>query len=136
MQPAGLWRELILLPDDYSDASLLDPLTRSLMEKIEFRHGGPDYDAKYPDGIPTSLEIEHARLGTCSSGLVMYPEGHARNTSGRLDELLAHKVRRLAALGVRDVNGLITRFSNRADKSAEEIRDLYGFELLREGLTN
>ena len=112
VQPADLWRELILLPDDYSDASLFDPLTRSLMQKIEFRHGGPDYDAKYPDGIPTSLEIEHGELGTCSSGLVMYPEGHARNTSGHLSELLTHKVRRLAALGVRDVDGLMARFSN------------------------
>src|SRR5262249_42764101 len=111
VQPADLWRELILLPDDYSEACLFDPLTRSIMEKIAFGHGGPDYDAKYPDGIPTSLQIEHARLGTCSSGLVMYPEGHARNTSGHLNELLTHKVRRLAALGVHDVDGLMARFS-------------------------
>ena len=104
----------------------------SLMQKIEFRHGGPEYDAKYPDGIPTSLEIEHAELGTCSSGLVMYPQGHARNTSGQLDELLRHKVRRLAALGVRDVDDLVARFSNLAEKSAREIRDLYDFELKRD----
>jgi 2-methylcitrate dehydratase len=128
--PVDLWRELILMPDDYSDASLVDPLTRSLMEKIEFRHGGPEYDAKYPDGIPTSLEIEHKGLGTCSSGLVMYPEGHARNTSGHLDELLGHKVRRLAALGVQDVDGLLARFSKLAEKPAAAIRDLYDFELL------
>ncbi len=24
------------------------------MQKIDFRHGGPEYDAKYPDGIPTT----------------------------------------------------------------------------------
>ncbi len=130
--PADLWRELILLPEDYSDAALFDPLTRSLMEKIEFRHGGPEYDARYPDGIPTSLEIEHAELGACSSGLVMYPEGHARNTSGHLNELLDHKVRRLAALGVADVEGLIARFTNLAEKSVAEIRRLYAFDLLRE----
>ena len=59
------------------------------MEQIEFRHGGPEFDASYPDGIPTTLEIEHATLGTLSSGLVMYPEGHARNTSGHLPAFLA-----------------------------------------------
>jgi hypothetical protein len=29
------------------------------MPEREFRHGGPEYDSKYPDGIPTTLEIEH-----------------------------------------------------------------------------
>jgi 2-methylcitrate dehydratase len=131
-QPKDLWRELILLPDDYSDASLMDPLARSLMAKIEFRHGGPEYDAKYPDGIPTAIEIEHQDSGTCSSGLVMYPEGHARNTNGHLAELLEHKVRRLAALGVADVEGLLARFSSMAEKPAEKVRDLYHFELRRQ----
>lgn len=123
------WKELMLVPADYDDKALFHPLTRRLMEKIEFTHGGPEYDALYPDGIPTSLEIEHAALGRLSSGLVMYPEGHARNTSGRLDELLRHKVETLAALGVRDVAGLYARFTNLASKSAAEIRALYDFEL-------
>ncbi|HXT58024.1 MAG TPA: MmgE/PrpD family protein [Pirellulales bacterium] len=124
------WRELMLEPGDYDQASLFHPLTRRLMEKIELRHGGPEYDAKYPDGIPTSLEIEHATLGRLSSGLVMYPTGHARNTTADLDELLAHKFRLLASLGVADVDGLYQRFTNVAAKSAEEVADLYDFEIL------
>ena len=44
------WQELMLAPDDYSDASITHPLTRRIMEKIEFVHGGPEYDARYPDG--------------------------------------------------------------------------------------
>jgi hypothetical protein len=59
----------------------------------------------------------------------MYPEGHARNTSGNLEELLAHKFRTLAALGVRDVEALYRRFTNLATKTAAEIRDLYDFEI-------
>lgn len=121
------WRELILLPADYNDASLLHPLTRSLMEKIEFVHGGAEYDAKYPDGIPTTLEIEHDQLGRFSSGLVMYPVGHARNASGLLESLLDNKFRQLAALGVRDVDALAKRFTGLANKSADEIRALYDF---------
>jgi 2-methylcitrate dehydratase len=123
------WRELMLMPDDYDDASLFHPLTRSLIERIEFRHGGADYDAKYPDGIPTTLEIEHGELGVLSSGLVMYPEGHARNRSGNLDALLEHKFRALAALGVADVESLYRRFTHLAGKSAAEIAALYDFEI-------
>lgn len=124
------WRELMLVPADYNTAGLFHPLTRRLMERIEFRHGGPEYDAKYPDGIPTTIEIEHERLGLLSSGLVMYPAGHARNTRADLDELLAHKFRLLASLGVTDVDALYQRFTNIETKSAKEIADLYDFELI------
>jgi 2-methylcitrate dehydratase len=123
------WEELMLMPADYDDLALLHPLTRTLMDRIEFLHGGPEYDALYPDGIPTTLEIDHERLGLVSSGLLMYPEGHARNTSARLDQLLSHKVSRLAGLGVADVPALVERFTNFVDKSAAEIRQLYDFEI-------
>jgi 2-methylcitrate dehydratase len=123
------WKSLMLLPEDYSDAALVHPLTREIMAKIDFCHGGPEYDAKYPDGIPTTLEIEHRTLGRLSSGLVMYPEGHARNTSGNLSALLQHKFQRLAGLGVRDVATLQRRLSNLGSKSADEIQQLYSFEI-------
>jgi 2-methylcitrate dehydratase len=123
------WRELMLMPEDYSDASLHHPLTRALMERIAFRHGGPDYDARYPDGIPTTLEIKHERLGRLSSGLIMYPVGHARNTSSELDSLLMHKFRLLAAMAVSDVEGLYRRFSDLEQKTPAEIADLYNFEI-------
>jgi 2-methylcitrate dehydratase len=124
-----LWRDLMLSPADYDDAALVHPLTRSLIDRIAFRHGGPEYDARYPDGIPTSLEIEHAELGAVSSGLVMYPVGHARNESGLLDELLAHKFKLLANLAVDDADGLYGRFTNLAEKSASEIASLYDFTI-------
>ena len=130
------WKELMLAPADYDDAALFDPLTRRLMERIEFVHGGPDYDANYPDGIPTRVEI----VGQASSlpgnnvsydsGLVMHPEGHARNTSGRLQDLLTHKFQLLAALGVQDVEALYRRFTNFAAKTPAEIASLYDFEIL------
>ena len=99
------------------------------MARIDFRHGGSEYDAKYPDGLPTLLEIEHARLGTLTSGLVMYPEGHARNTSGRLDRLLKAKFMRLAGLGVADPESLWKRIANLRDKSPAEIGAFYSFEI-------
>jgi 2-methylcitrate dehydratase len=133
-QQAAGWKELMLMPADYNDAALFHPLTRSLMDRIEFLHGGPEYDARYPDGIPTTLEIDHDRPAGSgserySSNLVMYPEGHARNTSGRLDDLLTHKVQQLAALGVADVPALVRRFTSLADKSPAEMQSLYDFEI-------
>jgi 2-methylcitrate dehydratase len=103
------------------------------MRRIEFRHGGADYDAKYPDGIPTTIEIEHAALGRVSSGLIMYPEGHARNTSGRLEDLLEHKFHVLAGLAVANPQKLARRFALEG-KSPAEIASLYDFEI--RGLTN
>lgn len=127
------WKDLMLVPADYDQASLFNPLTRRLMEKIEFRHGGAEYDNKYPDGIPTSIEIEHAAIGVLSSGLVMYPTGHARSTTADLDGLLEHKFRLLASLGVADVEGLYRRFTNLAEKSPRAIAELYDFEILNRG---
>lgn len=124
------WEPLMLMPEDYNDASLADPLTRQLIAKIEIHHGGPEYDAKYPDGIPASATIEHASLGRLESGLVVYPAGHARNTSSDLAHLLDVKFERLAALGVADPDGLRRRMSNLANKSSREIAGLYGFAVL------
>ncbi|MBX7073927.1 MAG: MmgE/PrpD family protein, partial [Pirellulales bacterium] len=123
------WRELMLVPADYDDAALFDPLTREIMQKIDFRHGGKEYDDRYPDGIPTTLDIDHAEIGQVTSGLVMYPTGHARNNSGQLDALLEHKFRLLAGLGVDDVDALYRRFTGLIDKSPAEIDSLYDFPI-------
>jgi 2-methylcitrate dehydratase len=123
------WKELMLTPEDYGEEALEHPITRQLMQRIDFRHGGSEYDARYPDGIPTTLLIEHRTLGRVSSGLVMYPPGHARNASGNLENLLEHKFRQLAELGLRDVAALHARLTNLAAKSPPEIRQLYSFEI-------
>lgn len=53
-----LWKDLMLAPKDYGAEALYDKTTRNLMEKITFEHGGADYDKRYPDGIPTSVQIK------------------------------------------------------------------------------
>jgi 2-methylcitrate dehydratase len=52
-----IWKKLFLAPEDYGSEGLNNPNTRKLMDCIEFEHGGAEYDAKYPDGIPTSVVI-------------------------------------------------------------------------------
>jgi 2-methylcitrate dehydratase len=127
----GGWQRLMLRPSDYAEdeSALFHPLTRRLMELIDFRHGGPSYDRKYPDGIPTSIEISHAKLGPLSSGLVMYPEGHARSTTGNLSSLLDHKFRLLVSEHAENLADLIAKFTNLASKPAAEIGNLYDFQI-------
>merc|ERR1711972_1005700 len=89
------WMELMLSPYDYGKDALYEADTRALMAKISFSHGGPEYDAKYPDGIPTAIDISLKGGKKISSGMVMYPSGHARNTSADLKKILDHKNRML-----------------------------------------
>ncbi len=47
----------MLSPFDYGEDALNNTITRKLMDKIEFKHGGDEYDSKFPEGIPTSVRI-------------------------------------------------------------------------------
>ena len=129
----GYWKKLMLSPYDFSSDAIFDPETRDLMAKITFEHGGPDYDAKYPDGIPTSIIITLENGETFDSGLVMYPAGHARNESANLDDILATKFDMLGSLALDDPQSLITRFNDIANHSADELESLYDFEILNRG---
>lgn len=73
-----LWKTLMLTPLDYGKEALFNETTRKLMDKIDFTHGGVEYDNKYPEGIPTSLELRTNTGKVLDSGLVMFPGGHAR----------------------------------------------------------
>lgn len=127
------WKELMLLPHDFDRVSIEHPLTRRLMDKMTFEHGGPEYDAKYPDGIPTSMVITDEAGQACDSGLVMYPAGHARNTTADLRDILAHKFVCLATLAVEKPFDLIRRMSDLESKQAQQIASLYDFEIKRQG---
>ena len=123
------WKELMLAPADYSDEAIANPLTRRLMDKIELAHGGPEYDRRYPDGIPTSVVITGADGAEHDSGLVMYPAGHARNTTADLRDILEAKFRLLGGLASDDVEGLVRRFSGVGAKSADEVNQMHDFPL-------
>jgi len=38
--PEDIWKSLMLLPEDYGYHALYNEVTRKLMTKIEFEHGG------------------------------------------------------------------------------------------------
>jgi 2-methylcitrate dehydratase len=119
------WKALMLTPYDYqvSDSAIHRPLTRSIMSRIDFQHGGQEYDSKYPDGIPTSV-----RIGELDSGLVMYPAGHARNTSADLNGILRHKWRMLGEIALPDggdADGLVERLEGIGSLGAQDVAGLY-----------
>jgi 2-methylcitrate dehydratase len=132
-----LWQMLMLSPYDYNRDAIFHPMTRALMAKIAFEHGGPEYDAKYPDGIPTSVVITTEDGRELDSGLVMYPAGHARNTTADLAAILRHKFTLLGALALpdgADVPRLVAHLNELESLSAEEVTELYSFEIAhREG---
>ena len=91
------WQDLMLLPIDYQQDAIQHRLTRQIMELIEFSHGGDEFDRRYPDGIPTEVELVvggRSETECYTSGLVMYPTGHARCEQSP-DQLLEHKFQQL-----------------------------------------
>lgn len=69
----------MLLPKDYGKDALYNEVTRSLMDKIVFVHGGEEYDSQYPKGIPTSIAINTLDGSSFNSGMVLFPGGHSQN---------------------------------------------------------
>jgi len=131
----AVWKALMLSPYDYAEdeRAIFNPLTRSLMKKIAFEHGGPEYDRRYPDGIPTSIVITAANGSRHDTGLIMYPAGHARNTTANLKDILAHKFKLLGDLALAQPQPIIDRFNSLAKLSAADLQNLYDFELLNRG---
>ncbi len=128
------FKELMLLPEDFAHEAIHDKRTRSLMEKMTFAHGGDEYDRRYPDGIPTSIAITDDAGQRHDSGLVMYPGGHARNTTADLKGILNHKWAKLAELAVEGADAaaakaLTARYSNVGRAKPEAVRSINNFSL-------
>ena len=127
------WKELMLEPADYAKDAVFNEFTRKLMDKIEFEHGGAEYDLRYPDGIPTSVVITGTDGKTYDSGLVMYPGGHARNERGQtpvdLEDVLRHKFKLLGGLAFGDPDPIVARYSELETKSAADVQGINAYDL-------
>ena len=134
-----MWKSLMLLPLDYDENSLYNNITRELMNKIKFEHGGNEYDDNYPDGIPTKLSIETVSGIKSESEMVMYPSGHSRNTTADLKEILMNKWISMGGIATGQyqnkgtnndqIKSIINKLSNLKDKSVDEINDLYNLPI-------
>jgi len=121
------WKTLMLTPDDYSKKAIYNDVTRALMDKIEFLHGGEKYDSKYPEGIPSSVEIQTPDSKKHDSGFIMFPGGHARNTDTDLKDVLSHKFKLLGNLSMaeKDFAKLLTKLENIDKASNDDLKSIY-----------
>lgn len=121
------WKTLMLTPQDYSKDAINNEVTRELMHKIQFFHGGDEYDSKYPEGIPSSIEIQTPDTKKHDSGFIMFPGGHARNTDTDLKDVLRHKFKTLGQMALSDQNldTFIEKLENIENASNEDLKSLY-----------
>ena len=126
-----LWKKLMLMPEDYSYNAVNNQKTRSLMERIDLEYGGEEYDSKYPDGIPTTISIQTSQNENLSSGFVMYPGGHARNTTADLNGILDHKFNLLAnlALEQEDVADFINKINSIDTMTNKDLKTIYNCKI-------
>ena len=127
------WKLLMLAPNDYDSTAIFNDQTRSLMELVEFEHGGDEYDRNYPDGIPTSISIETSSGDLHESGMVMYPAGHARNTEADLAGILEHKALLLGGIAMDDPAPLVQTLENLGSLDAGQLAGLWDFTLSDHG---
>ena len=96
------------------------------MKKIDVVYGGPTFDQNYPKGIPSNVKI-HKNNQVFESGMVLYPAGHASNTSANLGQILNNKFEKLGGLALKekDFKQLLQKLNNLESLSAQELRELY-----------
>ena len=128
----SLWKSLILTPLDYSYEALKCTDTKELMGKIKFLHGGKEYDEKYPEGIPTKVDINLQSGKNISSGLVMFPSGHSKNTTCDLKGILNNKNKTLLRYAIPDTNEaekLLTNLNNIENMSNRDLEEVYNCKI-------
>lgn len=127
----AMWKALMLSPWDYGKDALADSDLRKYMEKITFEHGGPSYDSKYPEGIPSSVTIT-SKGQSYESGFVLFPSGHARNSTADLNDILAHKFQLLGSIATGSAEAtekLVAKINSIDSMTSYELASLYDFEI-------
>ena len=121
----------MLTPFDYGKDPLYNKNTRLLMEKIGFEHGGKEYDEKYPDGIPTSMELTLKDGKKFSTNIVMYPPGHARNTESDLFGILKYKfgIMGRMALDQAELDAVLSKLDKIESMTSEDLLSIYSCKI-------
>jgi len=124
-----IWKRLMLTPYDFDLDAITNETSRMIMGKIFFEHGGDEYDEKYPDGIPTSVHITMKNGDVFDSGLIMYPSGHARNTTCNIEDILHAKFAMHGQIAMEDPTQTIKRCNAIATLDRDSIQSIWDIEL-------
>ena len=90
----------MLLPEDYSDDAIASRQLTRLIEKIHIEHGGPEYDALYPEGIPARVSIIHKQIGKLDGELCIFPLAHSQSDPTETALVVDKKFERLVGEAV------------------------------------
>lgn len=120
----SLWKGLMLMPEDYSNEAIADPVIRTIMEKVEIRYGGAAYDSQFPLGLPTRVEID-----AWDSGMLLFPPGHSRCREYAWEDILEHKMRLLAESAVQNSQHFIAELRRLGQLTPEEVQNIYSVSL-------
>ena len=126
------WDSLMLTPLDYSGEALRCQKTRKIMDKVNFFHGGKEYDDKYPEGIPSKVDIELENGKTLSSGFVMFPPGHSANNTHDLKGTLNYKSNlylQFCQLPQNTIDKFLNNLNNIEKLNNKELENLYDLPL-------
>ena len=104
-------------------------VTILLEELLALGHGGAEYDRRYPEGIPTSLKVEMEGGESFDSGLVMFPAGHARNTTADLKGILDSKFAMLGALAVEKPRRLARTLLAVGEMGRKDLASIHDFDI-------
>ena len=99
------------------------------MQQIDFRHGGPEYDADIPTAFPRRVEIDARQAGPAFERPGDVPGRPCPLRLRGLIRIAGTKSQLAGRPGVDDVGALVERFTNLAAKSPQEIADLYNFKI-------
>jgi len=124
----ALWKTLILTPSDYTKEALNNKLTRSIMEKVKFLYGGKTFDDLYPEGIPTQVDMTLTGGKNVTSGLIMFPCGHARNTECNLYDILDNKDKILSQIAFSEqasIDALLAKLNSIEKMSNKDLESIY-----------
>ncbi|KEP65255.1 UNVERIFIED_CONTAM: MmgE/PrpD family protein [Hammondia hammondi] len=128
------WCALMLTPYDYSEESIFNPVTRAFMTKTQFKHGGAEYDAEYPEGIPSRVSIALSDGTTLDSSRIVFPTGHASNTESDLLKVLRHKFQMMSEIALRkeEAQAFIAKLESIVTLSNDDLQTLYFYKTLNE----
>ena len=103
------------------------------MSKIEFEHGGAEYDEKYPEGIPTSVQITNRSGEQFDSGLIMFPGGHSANEDVNLHDVLQYKFMKMGKLAMdqEELTHFVKALENIDEMDNEQLKSLYECDLIK-----
>jgi 2-methylcitrate dehydratase len=126
-----LWKFLMLTPHDYGKCALFNETTRDIMQKIEFEHGGEEFDSRYPKGIPTRVVIEMKNGDSFDTGMIEFPGGHALNETVDLEMILQHKFKILGKLAMdkKELVNFVSNLESIDDMTNDQLQNIYDFNI-------